>query len=257
LANYEGDFAVLEIPMDWDRPEHLLYQTVHGKRLVAGYISRESPDELIKRTPVLQRLRDLRPDVIRQPIGEVAAAVLNRFDVRYAIVHDRMMPPGKRREETLEIVGEIFDGQAPWYKDDDITVYAVSDTDDGAPFITLDRGWSAWERWEGRTVRWMGSMATWEICASREEQARLGFTWVNGREAVIVEAEFNARPAAEWHLDEGIHPVTLDSLDLTRGVNVLSFQVDSPRAGAKWEDRQLGISDIDLATPDRIEVNGG
>jgi len=257
LAEDEGDFAILELPMDWDRPEHLLYQTVHGKRLVAGYISRESPDELIKRTPVLQRLRDLRPDVIRQPIRDVAMAVLRRFDVRYAIVHDEMMSPGRRREATLAIVGEMFGGQAPWYQDDDITVYAVSDQGLDAPFVIIGEGWSGWERWEGRTVRWMDPMATLEIYASREEKGRMSFAWVNQGEAVTMEVELNGRPVAEWNLEPGVNPVILDALDLTLGFNMLSFQVDSPGVGIKWEDRRLGVSDVDLTALDRAEVNGG
>ncbi len=35
--------AVLNLPMNWDRPGYLLYQTEHSKPLTAAYISREDP----------------------------------------------------------------------------------------------------------------------------------------------------------------------------------------------------------------------
>jgi hypothetical protein len=64
LAAEPGDFAVLNLPMNWDRPGYLLYQTVHRKRLTVAYISRDDPRMLVERAPVLQAFRHLGPDVI-------------------------------------------------------------------------------------------------------------------------------------------------------------------------------------------------
>ena len=51
--------AVLNLPMNYDRPGYLLYQTVHGKPLTVAYISRNDPRTLTERVPVLQHFRHL------------------------------------------------------------------------------------------------------------------------------------------------------------------------------------------------------
>jgi len=63
LAQEPGSFAVMDIPLDWDRPANLLYQTVHEKPTVSGYTSRTNPMSPAWRTPVLQTFRYLGPDV--------------------------------------------------------------------------------------------------------------------------------------------------------------------------------------------------
>ena len=60
LAQDSGDYAVLNLPMDWDRPNYLLYQTVHGKPLISAYTSRDNPLSLVDKTPVLDRLPTAR-----------------------------------------------------------------------------------------------------------------------------------------------------------------------------------------------------
>jgi hypothetical protein len=57
LARQPDDFTIAELPMNWDRPTPMLYQTVHGKRLLTAYTSRDNPLELAWRTPVLQHWR--------------------------------------------------------------------------------------------------------------------------------------------------------------------------------------------------------
>ena len=49
LAAEPRSGAVLNLPMNWDRPGYLLYQTVHQKPLTVAYISREDPRTLTER----------------------------------------------------------------------------------------------------------------------------------------------------------------------------------------------------------------
>ena len=49
--------GIMNLPMSWDRPNYLLHQTVHGKALTAGYISREDPRTLVGRIPILSDFR--------------------------------------------------------------------------------------------------------------------------------------------------------------------------------------------------------
>ncbi len=57
LAADPGDFTNAELPLNWDRPTPLLHQTVHGKRLLTAYTSRQNPLELTRSTPVFQQWR--------------------------------------------------------------------------------------------------------------------------------------------------------------------------------------------------------
>src|SRR6185295_3150161 len=71
LAKQPEDFTIVELPMNWDRPTPMLYQTVHGKRLLTAYTSRDNPLELAWRTPVFQQWRYLGSDIIDQPLNVI------------------------------------------------------------------------------------------------------------------------------------------------------------------------------------------
>ncbi len=141
LAREPGDFAVLNLPMEWDRPNALLYQTVHGKRLTTAYTSRDNPLSVVERTPVLQHFRYLGPDIIAQDVGAVGLTVLSHYDVRYVVVDLYQMPAGREREVTLRLVGEVFGDAAPVYRDERLTVYRVEPPAEPRPFVQLGRGW--------------------------------------------------------------------------------------------------------------------
>ncbi|MEZ4713052.1 MAG: hypothetical protein R3A44_38035, partial [Caldilineaceae bacterium] len=77
LRDLPGDGSVLNLPMNYDRPGYLLYQTVHQKPLTVAYISRDDPRTLTERAPVLQHLRHLGPDIIEVDPVQVGLTVLN------------------------------------------------------------------------------------------------------------------------------------------------------------------------------------
>ncbi len=103
--------AVLNLPMNYDRPGYLLYQTVHGKPLTVAYISRDDPRTLTERVPVLQHLRHLGPDIIDGDPALVGPTVLADLGVGTVILDRYKMPGGKEREYTEELAGRIFAGQ--------------------------------------------------------------------------------------------------------------------------------------------------
>jgi hypothetical protein len=88
LAQEEGDFAVLELPL---RPfsDYMAYQTIHGKPLVGGYIARQPPYLTADITPALRYLRDATPsaDPLRDAVsGGKGAQSLRDLKVRYVII---------------------------------------------------------------------------------------------------------------------------------------------------------------------------
>ncbi len=142
LASEPGDFAILNLPMSFDRPGYLLYQTVHGKRLTVAYISREDPRTLVDRSPVLQEFRHLHMDILSHHLVENAPSVLDYLKVRYVVLDGYKMPGGKEKTFTERLAGEIFAGEKPVYKDRRLTVYEAPRVFDRHPFVILGTGWS-------------------------------------------------------------------------------------------------------------------
>ena len=60
VAQEPGHFAILELPL---RPmsDYMAYQTVHGKPIVYGYLSRQPPDPFVEGTPALHYLLNSTP----------------------------------------------------------------------------------------------------------------------------------------------------------------------------------------------------
>src|SRR5690606_32827213 len=129
--------AVLNLPMNYDRPGYLLYQTVHGKPLTVAYISRDDPRTLTERVPVLQHFRHLGPDIIDGAPEQVAATVFADLDVGTVVLDRYKMPGGDERTYTEDLAAAIFAGQEPAYTDERITVYKVGAAGEPQPYIAL------------------------------------------------------------------------------------------------------------------------
>jgi hypothetical protein len=142
--------AVLNLPMNYDRPGYLLYQTVHGKPLTVAYISRDDPRTLTERTPVLQHFRHLGPDIIEVEPVQVAGTVFTDLGVGAVVLDRYKMPGGDERTYTEELAAAIFAGQTPVFEDERITVYKVAPVDAPRPYLMLGAlGWGPLESTDG------------------------------------------------------------------------------------------------------------
>ena len=117
--------ALLNLPMNYDRPGYLLYQTVHGKPLTVAYISRDDPRTLTERMPVLQHFRHLGPDILVVDPATLGMSVLADLGVDTVVLDRYKMPGGLERTYTEELAQAIFAGQPPLHEDERITVYGV------------------------------------------------------------------------------------------------------------------------------------
>ncbi len=163
LAQEPGRFAVLNLPMNWDRPRYLLYQTVHGKPLTAGYISRDDPRTLAERAPVLQTLRHLGPDVIAQDLTQIGPSVLAFLGVRYVVLDAYQMPGDHERLPTERYAAAALAGAAPVYRDERLTVYRVEPPAQPVPFLILGSSWGPRELMGDVPWRAIEGAATLEI----------------------------------------------------------------------------------------------
>jgi len=150
--------AVLNLPMNWDRPGYLLYQTEHRKPLTAAYISREDPRTMVERAPVLQHFRHLGPDIIDIDLSVQGQAILSDLGVRWVVLDRYKMPSGAEREVTEALAAEIFTGHEPVHTDDRLTVYEVTDEGPQKPYLVLGTGWGPFD--PGTNTRALGDSAT-------------------------------------------------------------------------------------------------
>ena len=129
--------AVLNLPMNYDRPGYLLYQTVHQKPLAVAYISRDDPRTLTERVPLLQQLRHLGPDIIALDPVTVGPTVLQDLGIGIVIQDRYKMPGGLEREYTEAVANALFADQPPLFADERITVHRVIAPPTPQPYLAL------------------------------------------------------------------------------------------------------------------------
>jgi hypothetical protein len=148
LAETPGQEAVLNLPANWERPGYLLYQTVHNKPMATGYVTRDDPQTLIERAPVLSHFRWLGPDIHTQDFDLTRQGLQVLYDllgVRWVVLDRYKMPGGAEREVTEAYTTAIFDqtGVLPSFQDERITAYQVPPPSSRAPYLILAPGWPA------------------------------------------------------------------------------------------------------------------
>lgn len=115
LAAEPGDFAIAVLPMGRARAkESMYYQTLHGKKLVEGAISRTPRQayNFIEGNPLLAQMRRDEPPAL--PAEELAAqlAGLREHNVRYLVLHKARLTPQQIADWRALL------GRPPVYEDD-------------------------------------------------------------------------------------------------------------------------------------------
>jgi hypothetical protein len=216
--------AVLNLPMQWDRPAYLLHQTEHGKPLTVAYISRDDPRTLTERAPVLQHFRHLGPDIIEFDLASQGEQVLADLGVRWVVLDRYQMPSGQERAYTDAAVAKITGNQVPLYQDDRITVYEVSSSDGPEPYLILGNDWEPFDV-ETATRSFRGT-ATLTVRSREEGQITLLVTPAPGS-ALLDLPESGARYALDLHLQQGDNTVTLRTTRPEQIATVTSVALNS------------------------------
>ena len=130
----------MNLPMDWDRPGYLLYQTTHQKPLTAAYITRTDPRTLPGRVPVINRFRYLQEDINRvDDVTMWAPTIFEFMDIQWVVLDRYKMPPGRTRDYTEALARAIFANQSPAYQDERLTVFETTPPTTRLPFVEI--GW--------------------------------------------------------------------------------------------------------------------
>lgn len=158
LSRDSERYALYEAPVYWcSRSNYLLYQTVHAKPIVGGYLSRDLPYPLIEQIPVIRMFAYAEPayDIIAQEPASIAASVFSYFNIRYLFLHSDC---GGLRYNTLERVALAAAGgkqpQQVRIPDRSFAIYTIVQPEKARPFLGIGAGWAEVERLpQGKTQR--------------------------------------------------------------------------------------------------------
>ncbi len=122
LAQEEGDFAVADFPVGRQEAKYyLFFQTIHGKKIVDGVVSRTPDDayDFIDADPLLGPL--VNENVPTQYLEE-RLAVLAAHDIRYIILHKRFFDSARMENWQKWLVSF----PPPFYEDEMVIVYRTA-----------------------------------------------------------------------------------------------------------------------------------
>jgi hypothetical protein len=233
VAQEPGDFVLMELPMNWDRPIHMFNQVYHGKKLIAAYFGKPNPLSIVGKTPVLQHFRYLGPDIIAQDISEIGSSVLASFNVRYVILDLYQMPGGHEREVTLHLVEKVFGNTMPFYRDERLIVYQVEEPADPKPFLCLGQNWGRRQIEAERPVRQIEQGAAIHIRAWGPDSVLLRIAAQSFGERCQLNVYSGSQRIASFGLEAATQEFVTPPLSLTEGDNVFSlhYTVDGEKVG--------------------------
>ena len=129
IAKEPGDFALLELPL---RPfgDYMAYQTVHGRPIIGGYLSRQPPYALPEQEPEIKYLLSATraDDPLKESVGSgQGLAALEKLGVKYVIIRWWAFTVPERQEMEAKL-NLLLGGRAPDYSyaGDQVDVWQLS-----------------------------------------------------------------------------------------------------------------------------------
>ena len=223
LASSAERGAVLELPFALTRSTSLFNQTVHGKPIVGGYLSRPLAYPLLKLPPFREASDEtLAADIVALPREGVGEWALHQAGVRWIVVLRELA------DRATATIVERYAEPTPLYQDAQMTVYRPKAP--GAPrfFLEPTTGWHSPERLpDARPMRWMpgnATLDTWSL-GDAPQAGTLRFEAWSFNQPRRVAVSVDGQRVAEWLVAEpkryevpltlapGQHTIELLSLD--------------------------------------------
>jgi hypothetical protein len=227
LARSPEAGTILEWPFSLKRSRSLYYQTVHGRPMVGGYISRRLAYPLRGLPPFRTPPSVGSEIVLSAPPPDLGAWALAHADVRWIVV--LLDDPYLDREELPQFLARYAES-APLYQDERTAVYRpLPPSGDPPAYLALGGGWHALEWPEGGRSwnRWFasaGGLTAWSF-APGPRAYRLRFAAWSYHQPRRLAVAVDGQPVGEWAvertgrfdipltLDYGVHRIELRSLD--------------------------------------------
>jgi hypothetical protein len=230
MAQESEDLAVLDLPQ-WpiwlreasNRAMH--YQTVHQHKIVGGYVWR-LPEGLEGGMKALQELvlPPVTEDMIQRPSPEEALQALNRYHIRYVVLHKGVWAT-EEDEEALAALRHLL-GE-PFYDDQRLAAFLVPEVEVGGDedgLLALSYGWYQVEEADGHPARWLKDEGTLYVHRLTEGRYRLRFAAYPFRGPRHLQLTVNGQTVADFEVANWQELVT-PPFALTKGQNDIAFQV--------------------------------
>jgi hypothetical protein len=236
LSRDAEPYGILEAPFFYRHsPSYMLYQTVHKKGLVGGYISRTMPYPLLEQIPLVRVFAYAQelPDIVAQDPHAIASSVFSYFNIRYLMLHST---GGALRYNDLLPIAQAAAGGVPPRPVDWLLVYRVAPPTEPLPFLGLGAGWSAPEpQNNGGAVRRIAGPAELFIYSALPRRATL---------------ELQLRGAGRLHVS--VEGRALVPLEEEAGQEKLRIQLEVPQGHMRLllepEEGGVVVESVDLQT---------
>jgi len=180
LSSDHENYGILGLPTgrNYDaQTEIIYYQTIHNKSLVGTHQSRIPQDirNFERNTPLIRELDILKPvpDILKQEDEEIGNSVLNFYNIRYIVIHEKYMS-NSDVIFTMNLLNESLKTKPLYYKQDSIIVYPVPNVN-LVPFMTFGKGWYTQELWNNTPGRWINQNASLNLISPNNNEYILSF----------------------------------------------------------------------------------
>jgi hypothetical protein len=203
----------------------MYYQTVHQHKIVGGYVWR-LPEGLEGGMKAFQEsvLPPVTEDMIPRPSPEEALQALNRYHIRYVVLHKGVWAI-EEDEEALAALGRLL-GQ-PFYDGQRLAAFLVPEVEvkgDEDGLLALSYGWYQVEDADGYPARWLKDEANLYVHRLTEGRYRLRFAAYPFRGSRHVQVTVNGQAVADFEVTNWQEFVT-PSFTLAKGQNDIVFRV--------------------------------
>jgi hypothetical protein len=242
IAGDRGEYAILEVPdvvfTRWQSrtyADYMYYQTVHGKKLVNGYVSREPfwANIFLASTPIVSNLLFFTPtfnlsshtgkDILNQHVADVGTSIFNYYNINYVVLHkDRLT--AEQFEFANDLLKEAFNVEPTIHENPSLVVYEVRD-EPVKLFSILKDGWYDPENLTGVPLRWMGENASLFVYSQDSRSVTLSFQAVSFYKPRTLEVYVNSQRSASLM----VNPIGLtnvrENLMLNKGDNLIQLHL--------------------------------
>jgi hypothetical protein len=232
LGAEKGDFGILEFPItthyarDHDR---MFNQTIHGKKIVGGYLSRRIRDYYLEANSPFRSIVALEalPSVdIVPPMSPLA--ICSYYNIPYIIEYKQSIAYERPqdRERVEQFLGELFpDRSAVIHEDEQLVAYRVPAPAEVKPLIWVGDGWYDPESENSgqRVWRWSKGTSDLYIATHRPLSTRLQFSSSTFRGTGTLEIAVNGKVVHQVALLPESQPVEV-RVDIPAGQAQITFR---------------------------------
>ncbi len=292
LAQEEGDFAILQLPLGWrnsfgmvgaESTQAQYYQTAHGKKLLAGNISRNPPFQFdyFLRLPFFQAIvsaetyQEVSPELEARARAQ-AQELVRLYDIRYLVV----LPPAPGRPpysdtytRTVELVERILPVE-PCLEGSGVKVCRVLapsppsslevdfGTEEAFPY--LGEGWDRNEEVAGSSAVWAVSKRALVYLPPMGEgpfalAIRVAPFTYPGSPGQRVEVRLNGVLLGEAELSPGWNELSFPIPDglLSRGLSRLELRFSHTASPRRVFPPDFAIGSSGVNSPAELEIHSG